>query len=142
MKRIKQALFIFLGTVTLIIGSIGIILPVLPTTPFLLLSAFFYLRSSERLYEWLINHRILGLYVRSYIKYRAISPKTKVFALSTLWITIILSLVFFIHKTFVRVVILIAATTVTFHILSLKTMDKEDMEKIDQDQRKAEANFQ
>ena len=138
MKRIKQGLFIFLGTVTLLLGSLGIILPVLPTTPFLLLNAYFYVRSSDRLYQWLINHRIFGLYVRSYLKYRAVSRKTKIFALSSLWITIILSLIFFIHKWPVRLMILLVASIVTVHILSLKTMDKKEMEIVDQKPVKAE----
>ncbi|MDR2840025.1 MAG: YbaN family protein, partial [Paludibacter sp.] len=57
-----KLLFIILGLISLALGIIGIFLPLLPTTPFLLLSAALFARGSQRLYNWLINHRVLGSY--------------------------------------------------------------------------------
>ena len=65
-SRFVKALYFIAGTVCLILGIIGIILPILPTTPFLLLAAGCYARSSERFYNWLLNNRILGSYIRNY----------------------------------------------------------------------------
>lgn len=78
----KQYLLIILGTITLCLGIIGIILPLLPTTPFLLLSATCYVNSSKRLYDWLINHKVLGIYIRNFIIYKAITPRAKNLSIS------------------------------------------------------------
>ena len=63
---------IILGTVSLALGIIGIFLPLLPTTPFLLLTAALYFRGSPRLYQWLLNHKCLGPYIRSFRENKAI----------------------------------------------------------------------
>ena len=125
-NKLKKALFISLGTISLALGSIGIFLPLLPTTPFLLLSAFFYLRSSKKLYNWLLNHRIFGVYIYGYIHYHAIDIKTKITALSLLWITLTISMVI-IGKMYVIIILLFIGLSVTIHLLSLKTMSKQQI---------------
>ena len=62
-KKIVKALYFTGGTISLILGIIGIVLLILPTTPFLLLAAACYARSSEKFYNWLLNNRILGSYI-------------------------------------------------------------------------------
>jgi uncharacterized membrane protein YbaN (DUF454 family) len=126
MKKVKKYLFIILGSISLVLGSVGIILPLLPTTPFLLLSAFFYLKSSQRLYDWLLNHKIFGIYIYSYINYHAIDLKAKITSLSLLWITLVISMVL-IEKLLVTVILIIIGLSVTFHLLTLKTMSKDEM---------------
>ena len=116
----KKYLLIAAGLVSLGLGVIGIFLPLLPTTPFLLLSAFCFIRSSPRLYNWLTGHRILGVYIGDYLKYRAVPMKTKIFALALLWSTISLS-IFLLPNLIVRIVLAAVALGVSFHILSLKT---------------------
>jgi len=81
LNLIKKYLLIFAGSLSLVLGVIGAFVPVLPTTPFLLLSAYCYLRSSKRLYNWLINHRVLGTYIYNYLTYRAITQRTRIVAL-------------------------------------------------------------
>lgn len=125
-KKLKKTLFVSLGTFSLILGSIGIVLPLLPTTPFLLLSAFFYLRSSKKLYHWLINHRILGLYIHSYITYKAIDLKTKIFSIGLLWITLVMSMVI-VGRLYVTLLLIVIGLCVTIHLLRLKTMSKKEM---------------
>ncbi len=125
-KKLKKIIFVSLGTITLIIGSIGIVLPLLPTTPFLLLSAFFYLRSSKKLYHWLINHRVLGLYIYSYITYKAIDLKTKIYSISLLWITLVISMLI-VNRLYVTLVLITIGLCVTIHLLRLKTMSKKEM---------------
>jgi uncharacterized membrane protein YbaN (DUF454 family) len=73
----KRRLLIVAGTLFTGLGIIGIFVPILPTTPFLLLAAACFMRSSERFYHWLINNRILGAYVRDYMEGKGI-PITQI----------------------------------------------------------------
>lgn len=119
----KKYLFLAAGLVSLALGAAGIFLPLLPTTPFLLLSAFCFIRSSKRLHDWLVNHRVFGAYIHDYLKYRAVPMKTKVFALALLWGSISLS-IFLLQNTVVRIVLAAVAVGVSVHLLSLKTRIK------------------
>lgn len=113
-----------MGSFTLALGTIGIFLPILPTTPLLLLTAFFYLRSSEKLYRWLMHHRIFGAYIYSYVTYKAVSFKTKVGAISILWLSILFS-IYLIDHELLRIMVFIIAVSVTIYISSLQTLSKE-----------------
>ena len=80
---------IILGTVSLALGIIGIFLPLLPTTPFLLLTAALYFRGSPRLYQWLLNHKCLGPYIRNFRENRAIPLRAKVVSIALMWGTML-----------------------------------------------------
>ena len=90
----KKRLLIGAGTLSTGLGIIGIFIPILPTTPFLLLAAACYMRSSERFYQWLINNRIFGAYVRNYIEGRGMPVRIKMFTILLLWLTIALTIAF------------------------------------------------
>lgn len=122
-QSIKNILLIIAGSLSLALGMIGLILPVLPTTPFLLLTAYCYLRSSKQMHNWLINHKVFGSYIYNYVTYRAVEKKTKVIALVFLWISLILSILI-VDNLLVRLVLLVVGLAVTTHIASLKTIDK------------------
>lgn len=123
MHSIKKYLLIMLGTISLVLGFIGIFLPILPTTPFLLLSAFCYIRSSEKLYNWLINHKIFGKYIYNYMTYKAIPKKTKIIAISSLWATLTVSIISM-DNLHIRIFLILVGIGVSIHLLKLKTMDK------------------
>ena len=123
-SRFKRGLFVIAGTIFLGLGSIGIILPVLPTTPFLLLSAACYYRSSERLHKWMLKNRWFGSYIRNYKEGKGIPLKTKVLALSLLWISITYSAIFIITIVFVQIVLFIIAIGVSAHIVRLPTFKR------------------
>lgn len=127
-KLLKKYLLIGLGILSLVLGVIGIFLPVLPTTPFLLLSSFCFLRSSKRLYTWLINHKVLGIYIYNYITYKSVKANTKVFALVFLWVSMIIS-ISIVPFVYIKILLVAIATGVTIHILSLKTLDIEEIKK-------------
>ncbi len=118
--KIVKALYFIGGTISLILGIIGIVLPILPTTPFLLLAAACYARSSERFYNWLLNNRILGTYIRNYIEGRGMPIKIKIFTISMLWITILISAFLIIQIFWIRIVLIIIAIAVTIHIILIR----------------------
>jgi uncharacterized membrane protein YbaN (DUF454 family) len=111
-----------LGLVSLGLGVLGAFLPVLPTTPFLLLSAALFLRSHKGLYEWLMNHPKLGPYIKNFMVHKAIPLRVKVVALITLWLTLLYCAIFVAEHWALRLMFITVAVGVTAHILSYKTL--------------------
>jgi len=120
-NKIVKYILAILGLISLGLGILGIFIPLLPTTPFLLLSAALFMKSSKRLYNWLINHKYLGEYLQNYLHHKTIAKKTKFSSLSLLWITIIISILFIVDKLIFKILLLIIAIAVTIHILSFKS---------------------
>jgi len=106
------------GTLSLGLGLLGIFVPLLPTTCFLLLAAWCYARSSQRLYDRLLNARVIGPYLRRYRDSRVIPPRVKIAALVMMWITIGYA-VFTYPNLAVRLTLLAIAIGVTWHLLAL-----------------------
>ncbi len=114
-----RLLFVVFGSLFLVLGFIGVIVPGLPTTPFLLLSAACYVRSSKRLHSWLLNHKIFGKFIRDFQEKRSVSIKSKVISLLIMWLMISLSVFVFIDNFYVKggiVVLGIAGTAVVLLI--------------------------
>jgi len=109
------------GTIFVGLGILGIFLPILPTTPFLLLAAACYAQSSKRFYNLLINNKLFGTYIKNYREGKGVSLKVKFFTISLLWITILFSVFFIINNFWVKIVLIIIAIGVTIHILTIKT---------------------
>ncbi len=118
---ITRTLLIIAGIVSLALGIIGIPIPLLPTTPFLLLSAFLFGRSSVKLYNWLINHRYFGPFIRDYREKRGVNLKIKIGSITILWITILYSVFFVANILWVRILLVLIGIGVTTHLLCLKT---------------------
>lgn len=108
------------GCLSVVLGVIGIFLPVLPTTPFLLLAAACFARSSKRFYLWLVLHPKLGPWVRDYLDGEGLPLKGKIWALVLMWASISFS-VWLVPLLWVRVFMLISAVCVTVYILKQKT---------------------
>ncbi len=123
-SRITRFLWTVAGTFFLVLGIIGIVLPLLPTTPFLLLAAACYLRGSERMHNLLINHKWFGEYIKNYQKGRGIPLGVKITSIAFLWITISISAFFFITWSWLRIILFVIALMVSLHILSIKTLKK------------------
>lgn len=119
-----KALLIILGLLSVTLGVIGIFLPILPTTPFFLLAAFFFTRSSQKLYRWLLTNRFLGSYIRNYIQYKAISPVIKTFTLVLLWGTIFYSIFILQGKLWLQILLGVIAISVSVHVIRLRSMSK------------------
>jgi uncharacterized protein len=93
-----KLLFLLFGTISLFLGVLGIFIPGLPTTPFLLLSAALYFRGSQKAYNFLIHNRYIGSYIAKYRKEKGISFAVKLYAITLMWCMIILSTVFFVQN--------------------------------------------
>ena len=106
------------------LGIIGIFLPLLPTTPFLLLAAACYARGSKKFYSWLLNNRWFGNYIKNYREGKGIPLKIKVLSISLLWATIGYSTVFVVDILLVRVALVLIAIGVTAHVLSIRTLQQ------------------
>ena len=125
--KLKRRLFVIAGTITLGIGIIGIILPVLPTTPFLLLTAVCYMRGSQRLYNKLLRNRFIGTYIRNYLEGRGMSQKMKTWTLCLLWITIVVTAILATDSLIIRIMLAVVLFGVTIHILKIKTPNVEQV---------------
>jgi uncharacterized membrane protein YbaN (DUF454 family) len=122
-EKLKRQLLLAAGTLSLAIGIVGIFVPILPTTPFLLLAAGCYLRSSQRFYNWLMGNRFFGNYIRNYIEGRGIPLKVKLFIIILLWVTIGIS-IWLVAKPLVTIILLIVAVGVTLHIIFIRVKQK------------------
>lgn len=124
-KLVEKYLLIFIGSILLFLGIIGILIPVLPTTPFLLLSSVCYIHSSKRLYNWLINHKIFGAYIYNYLTYRAVKKSTKIGALIYLWLTLLISFLL-VSNLYLRLFLISVGIGVSIYLFTLKTLSKEN----------------
>jgi uncharacterized protein len=129
-EKIKQFVLITIGTVVVALGVLGIFLPILPTTPFLLLGAACYAKSSDRFYNLLLNNKYLGKYIRNYRELGGITLRSKIIALCMLWVAIGYSAIFAISRLIVRLVMISIALAVSYHILSMKTIEEVCVEKL------------
>ncbi len=116
--KIKKLLFILFGFISLFLGILGIVLPGLPTTPFLLLTAWLFVRSSDRLYNWLIEHRIFGSYIKNFQK--GMSLRTKIISIAIMWTMIFVSVFFFINNFTVQIIVIIMGVVGTFVMSFIK----------------------
>jgi uncharacterized protein len=125
MKKAKRLLLIAAGTLCVALGVVGMFLPVLPTTPFLLLAAVCYARSSKRFYGWLTTNRWCGEYIRNYREGRGIPRQQKALTILLLWVTIGSTAGFAVSLWWVKLILLGIAVAVTIHLLRIKTFKPE-----------------
>ena len=105
---------ISLGTASLLIGALGTFIPGLPTTPFLLITAGLYVRSSDRLYQQLITNRLVGPIISDFRIKKGMTKKTKIYAMCLMWLMIALSILIFIKPLHLRLIVLIIGAIGTF----------------------------
>ena len=125
-------LLIILGTLSLGLGILGIFLPLLPTTPLLLLASALYLRSSKTLYDRLLNHKYLGSYIRNFKEYKAIPLRAKILSVSLLWGTILYCIFGVVDILWIQLLLATILIGVTIHILSYRTLTKEIRKEIEE----------
>ena len=124
-RKIQKGLMIAAGAICVALAVLGIVFPVLPTTPFLLLAAFLFARSSERMHDWLLNHRWFGPYIRNYREGRGMTARDKAITIGSLWLGIGFTVLFAVESPWVRLLLLAIACGVSFHLLRLRTCPPE-----------------
>ncbi len=118
----KKILLISLGSFSVLLGIIGIFVPILPTTPFLLFAAWCFARSSDKFYNKLMDNKVLGGYIKNYRDKKAMPRHVKFITISLLWISILYSAIFAIDLYWLKMLLIIIAVLVTFHLLNLRTI--------------------
>ena len=116
-----RPLLVTIGTLSVGLGVLGMFIPILPTTPFLLLAAACYARSSDRFLHWLLHNPWFGAYIRNYREGRGMPRATKILTLLALWVTLALSAAFGVSVWWVRLLLLLVGLGVTVHILRIGT---------------------
>jgi uncharacterized membrane protein YbaN (DUF454 family) len=122
---IKKVFFIAAGYASLTMGVVGIVVPLLPTIPFLLLAAACFFRGSPMLYQWLIHHKIFGNSIRCYREFHAVSHKTRITSIILLWLSIGFAAIYAVEALWLRIILLAVALGVSLHLVRLKKLTKE-----------------
>lgn len=117
-----QVFLVLFGFLSLGIGIAEIFLPIVPTTPLILLAAACFLRSSDNLYQWITKHKTFGKYIHNYLHFGRVPAKSKPFSIALVWCGILLS-AYFAEKTWLKILLLIIACGVSIHLALLKTTD-------------------
>ncbi|GAB4338935.1 MAG: YbaN family protein [Dehalococcoidia bacterium] len=121
-SRLARAFYLGAGTLSVAVGVLGIFLPLLPTTIFLLIGAACYGRSSPAAYRWLTTNRVFGRYLRRYKEERGATVLTKVTSIGALWAGIGLAIWLVSLPLWAAAGLVTIAALVTWHLLSLRTI--------------------
>ena len=116
----KKILLVVAGFMCLILGGAGVVLPLLPTTPLVLLAAICFSSSNKKIEAWLIRSRLFGPFIENYRTGRGISKQRKIFTIAFLWTGLICSM-YFIGTIMVCILLCCIGVGVTVHLLMLKT---------------------
>ncbi|EKO13717.1 MULTISPECIES: YbaN family protein [Leptospira] len=120
-SRLVRFLLFIAGSISLALGIIGIFTPILPTTPFLLLSAACYARASHRFYNWLMNNRYFGSYIRDWRIHKMIPLRAKILAISMIFLTIGTTVFFFIPILAVKILVSLIGIFVVIYLIRIPT---------------------
>lgn len=118
-----RILLLIIGTISLALGSLGIIVPLLPTTPFLLLSLACFVKSSDRLYNFILTNKYLAPYVSDFMQGRGIPKDVKRKAIFFKWLGIGFAVIFVVDKAIIKLMLLTIASMVSVYILTRETAD-------------------
>ena len=118
--EMRRHLLVALGCACVVLGVIGVVVPILPTTPLLLAAAYCFARSSERFHAWLLGNRLFGRYLRSYLDGRGLPLHAKLFTVALLWASIFVSALLLVDSTVARILLLAIGVTVTAHIALIR----------------------
>ena len=119
-----RLLWVFLGSISVGMGVIGIFVPGWPTTIFLIIASYFYIRSSDKLYNWLLNNKILGIYLKNYYSGQGMPVKAKIFSISMMWGFGLLSIFLWIPSNLIiiKIIVFILLIIGSIFILRVKSL--------------------
>lgn len=124
---LMRLIFAGLGTLLVGIGLVGAVLPVLPTTPFMLLAAGCYVRASPRFYNWLLNTRAFGPLIREWRQYRSIPWRTKLTAIALMAVTLSTSIVLFVKQPYAQIAMALFGCALAIWLYRIPSRDREDI---------------
>lgn len=124
-KRILHYFLITVGWMSVVLGVLGIFLPLLPTTPFLLLAAACFVRSSPRFYNWLVQHPKLGKYIIHYLEGNGIPMRGKIMAITMIWVTMGISIIWVVPVWWVKWVLAAIGLSVSIYIARQPTLEPD-----------------
>lgn len=125
-SKTARMFYLALGFLLVGIGVLGIFVPLLPTTIFLILASVCFMKSSPKAYEWLKNNKYLGSYVQNYKDKSGLSLATKISNIIILWISIGFSAFYFTEELYIRLILGAIAVGVTIHLIMIKTKVKSE----------------
>ncbi|HFE39534.1 MAG TPA: DUF454 domain-containing protein [Gammaproteobacteria bacterium] len=118
-----RVFLVLLGTGFVVLGVVGVFLPILPTTPFMLLAAWCYARSSRRFYNWIMNNRVFGPIIREWRQYRSIPRRAKRTALILMPSTFAISIVFFVPIFWVQLMLAVLCVVMFYYMWRIPVRD-------------------
>lgn len=121
-NNLKKGAYLIIGAISLLIGVVGLFLPIVPTTPLILLSAWCFFRSSPRIYEWVVSNERFGPTVKNFQEGRGITKATKIKAVIMMWLTISLTVYFYIRNYFIIALLYTISISVTIYLYRLPTI--------------------
>jgi uncharacterized protein len=125
MKKVKSTTWVVLGTLCVGLAILGVLLPIMPTTVFLLLAAYFYGRGSPRFYDWLVNRSVFASTIRNYRDGKGIPLSQKIWTIALLWVSIGATVLVAHTPLWLSLLLLAVAVGVTLHLVTLKTRQPE-----------------
>ena len=119
-----RLLWVLLGSISVGMGVVGIFVPGWPTTIFLIIASYFYIRSSDKLYNWLLNNKILGIYLKNYYSGKGMPVKAKIFSISIMWVFGLLSIFLWIPSNLIiiKIIVFILLIIGSIFILRVKSL--------------------
>ncbi|MDR3292395.1 MAG: YbaN family protein [Methanobrevibacter sp.] len=122
--KIKRSLYFTFGIIFLSLGTIGILIPLLPTTPFVILAAFCFGKSSKKAEQWILKSKYFGSYIENYRNKVGVPIRIKIRSIIFLWVVLIISMIYT-HNPLTFIILLIVGIAVTCHIYFLKTKKRD-----------------
>lgn len=127
LQELQKKIYFLAGVIFIGIGTLGIFLPLLPTTIFFILASWCFIRSSAQANEWLRNHKIFGVYIKNYQDKTGLTTKAKVLSLIFLWGMILLSAYFLTDVFHIKIILILIAIAVSIHIIMIKKQHEEKL---------------
>lgn len=124
-----RVLFIILGFIFVGIGAVGIVVPILPTTPFLLLASFFFAKGSKKFHDWFISTRLYKKHLESFVKSRAMTLKSKLGILLPVSAMLIITFIF-VNNIYARITLVILfISKYLYFFTQIKTIKEDKINK-------------
>jgi uncharacterized protein len=114
-----------LGVLLVILGIVGIFIPVIPTTPSFLAATWCFMKTSDRLYHWILYNRLFGKYLRNYVEGKGIPITIKIFLITLCWLMLAYSILYIFNNVVIDVMLVIIGVAITVQLLIEKTYKKD-----------------